>query len=29
MIDVALWIVAIVAILYVVARLALAWWIPD
>jgi hypothetical protein len=29
MIDVALWTVAIVAILYVVARLALALWLPD
>jgi hypothetical protein len=29
MFDVALWTVAIIATLYVVVRLALAWWIPD
>jgi hypothetical protein len=29
MFDVALWTVGIIAILYVVVRLALAWWIPD
>jgi hypothetical protein len=29
MIDVALWIIAIVAILYVAVRLGLAWMVPD
>ena len=29
MMDVALWIVAIVAVLYVVVRLVLAWMVPH